>query len=138
MGRHNNSDSKRFYTWLDNAQEDIIAAQILITNQRCYKLAAFHCQQTLEKVFKAYVLFKSKKLLDGHNLLWLCRQAMKIDKSFVDFMDESALINHYYIESRYPSDFLQEISDGHMYKIISSTTEVFEIICNKIDKEYNM
>ncbi len=138
MGRHNNSDSKRFYTWLDNAQEDIIAAQMLITNQRCYKLAAFHCQQTLEKVFKAYVLFKSKKLLDGHNLLWLCRQAMKIDKSFVDFMDESALINHYYIESRYPSDFLQEISDGQMNKIISSTTEVFDIICNKIDKEYNM
>ena len=138
MGRHNNSDSKRFYTWLDNAQEDLIAAQILTANQRCYKLAAFHCQQTLEKVFKAYVLFKSKKLLDGHNLLWLCRQAMKIDKSFVDFMDESALINHYYIESRYPSDFLQEISDEHMNKIILSTTEVFNTICNKIDKEYNM
>ena len=134
--KHSNNDSRRFHTWLDNAQEDLIAAQMLITNPRCYKLVAFHCQQALEKVFKAYVLLRSKKLLDGHNLLWLCKQAINLDKSFVDYIDECALINHYYIEARYPVDFLCEISERKIKEIMTATKEVFYMICEKIYQEY--
>ncbi len=135
--RHYN-DSRCFDNWLNNAQEDIITAEMIMSNPRCYKLASFHCQQTLEKSLKSYILFKENKLLDGHNLLWLCRQAAKIDKDFIDFIDECALINHCYIETRYPSDLLFEITDNQMEKIFSSTKTVFEAICNKIYKEYDL
>ena len=134
--RHGNKDSRRFHTWLDNAQEDLIAAGLIIDNPRCYKLVAFHCHQVLEKVLKAYMLFKKNKLMDGHNLLWLCQQAAKIDNDFVDFFDECVLINHCYIETRYPSDLLFEIEKEQAEEIFSSTKQVFETICSKIYQEY--
>lgn len=131
------NDSRRFHIWLDNAQEDIIAAQLLLQNPRCYKLASFHCQQALEKILKSYILLKNNVLLDGHNLLWLCKQAAKIDKDFLDFLDECALINHCYIETRYPSDLLFEISEKQVKEFFISTKSVFDSICHKIYDEYS-
>ena len=135
--KHNN-DSKRFHTWIDSAQEDLIAAEILIYKPRCYKLVAFHCQQALEKSLKGYILFKDNRLLDGHNLLWLCKQAAKNDKDFIEFLDECALINHCYIDTRYPSDLFFEINEKQIRKIFIATKEVFDAICNKIYKEYTL
>ncbi len=134
--RHNNNDSRLFYTWIDNAQEDIIAAEIMMSNSRCYKLATFHCQQTLEKALKGFMLFKKNRLLDGHNLLWLCKQAMSVDKDFIDFLDECALLNHCYIETRYPSDLFFEVTEQQVKKFYLSTKDVFNKICDKIYMEY--
>lgn len=134
--RHNNNDSRRFHTWLNNAQEDIIAAEIIVSNSRCYKLASFHCQQTLEKALKGFILFKENRLVDGHNLLWLCKQAMKIDKDFTEFLDECALLNHCYIETRYPSDLFFEVTEQQANSFFLSAKAVFNEICNKIYVEY--
>ena len=75
--RHNAQDSRRYYDWLEHSSQDLIAAKILSEDDRCYPLAAFHCQQAIEKALKAYILLKSDVLVDGHNLTWLCRQAKK-------------------------------------------------------------
>ncbi len=136
MSRKHNKDSRRFHTWLDNAQEDLIAAELIISNPRCYKLVAFHCHQVLEKVFKGYMLFKNNRLMDGHNLLWLCQQVSKVDEDFIDFFDECVLINHCYIETRYPSDLLFEVTREQADKMLAATKQVFGSICHKIYQEY--
>ncbi len=74
-----------------------------MTDDRCYNLSAFHCQQAIEKALKSYILLKSGLLVDGHNLTWLCKQAMRYDPKFSDWLDESAALNRCYIETRYPA-----------------------------------
>ena len=46
MGRRpvNPSDSRRFRDWIQRAGEDIVAAHLLMKDDRCYNAAAFHCQ----------------------------------------------------------------------------------------------
>ena len=90
-------DSKKYYDWMNHAEEDLTAANLLKEVPDCYNAAAFHCQQTIEKALKAYILFHSGHLVDGHNLMWLCRQAKKYDKGFHQWFDECADLNQCYL-----------------------------------------
>ena len=105
MGRgYRDNDSRRYFDWLYYANLDLLAAKTLLSDERCYNGAAFHCQQCIEKGLKGYLLFKKHKLFDGHNLTWLCKQAMQTDYHFSTWLEKSTLLNHYYIETRYPAD----------------------------------
>ena len=105
MGRgYRDNDSRRYFDWLYYANLDLLAAKTLLSDERCYNGAAFHCQQSIEKGLKGYLLFKKHKLYDGHNLTWLCKQAMQTDSHFSTWLEKSTMLNHYYIETRYPAD----------------------------------
>ena len=108
------ADSRRYDDWLDRAGEDITAAGVLVKNDNCYNVAAFHCQQTIEKALKAYILLKSGVLPDGHNLLWLCRRAMRYDNAFGKWLEQSISLNRCYIEPRSPADLPLELEYGQV------------------------
>lgn len=126
-------DSKRYYDWLYHAHGDLESANRLKAEPQCYLSAAFHCQQCVEKSLKAFVLFRSGRLLDGHNLTWLCRQAVKLDKGFSQWLDESAYLNHYYIETRYPADIALVLSGEDIDRACAMAGEVFAFICAEAD-----
>ena len=44
-GVNNSHDSRRFYDWLSKATEDLLAATLLMEDERTAKQAVFHCQQ---------------------------------------------------------------------------------------------
>ena len=132
-------DSRRYYDWLDRAGEDIIAAQELVKNDQCYNAAAFHCQQTIEKAFKAYILLKSDVLVDGHNLPWLCKRAMKYDPTFARWLDQCAALSHCYIETRYPSDLPLGLDYAKVQKYYGMAKDMYLFICAEVDAtlDYN-
>lgn len=134
MARRNSEhDSRRYFDWLDKAAQDIRSARILIEHgEDTNHTAAFHCQQCIEKALKAYLLFKNKAHLDGHNLTYLCRQAVYIDNYFTDWLDESAVLNRYYIETRYPSDKPMIIGDAQLGRIYNMALKMYGFIYREI------
>ena len=102
--RKGGRDSLYYYKWLDKALLDLQAARILMTWNGDTCNIAFHCQQAIEKALKGYLLFKTGRHFDGHNLTYLCRQAVQQDEMFTEWLDESATLNNLYIETRYPTD----------------------------------
>ena len=76
------SDSCFYYKWLDKALCDLQAARLLLTYGGDHYNIAFHCQQAIEKALKGYLLFRTGRHFDGHNLTWLCKQAMQTDYHF--------------------------------------------------------
>lgn len=128
------SDSRRYYDWLDRAGEDILCAGLLIKDDNCYNGAAFHCQQAIEKALKAYILLKSDTLVDGHNLTWLCKRAMRYDKKFSVWLDESASLNKCYIETRYPADIPMELDYLQIAQFYSMAKELYLFICEEMDR----
>ncbi len=130
-----NSDSRRFYDWVYQACEDILAAKLLMQDDRCYKSSAFHCQQAIEKALKGYILLNTGALVDGHNLSWLCKQAMKYDSTFREWLDESAVLNKCYIETRYPTDLPFEFSEEQIRRAYQMAFDMFEFICRQVDEE---
>lgn len=131
------TDSKRYYDWIYHASLDMMAAEQLCGEPKLYYTAAFHCQQCIEKALKGYLLFKSRKLLDGHNLTWLCKQAAMMDNSFVQWLDESAVLNRYYIETRYPADIPLEINGETMGSLMRMSSEMMEFICGLTKFDFN-
>ena len=106
------SDSCFYYKWLDKALCDLQAARLLLTYGGDHYNIAFHCQQAIEKALKGYLLFRTGRHFDGHNLTYLCRQAIQLDsKAFSEYLDESAALNDLYIETRYPTDLPFEIDE---------------------------
>lgn len=123
-------DSKRFYDWIYHAWLDRIAARELSSIPDMELTAAFHCQQCIEKALKGYLLFKSNHLPDGHNLTWLCKQCALLDDSFIDWIDESAVLNRYYIETRYPADIPLELSSAECETLVEMSSRIMDYICD--------
>lgn len=130
--RHiNYTDSTRYRDWLERAREDISCAGLLFHQDKCHNSAAFHCQQCIEKALKAYILLKSDLLVDGHNLTWLCRQAMRLDKRFEQWLDESASLNKCYIETRYPADLPLSLERGEVSRYYNMARDMYRFICHE-------
>lgn len=134
MGRrHNSRDSRRYADWLNAAYDDLRAAQILSSDDTLNNATAFHCQQCVEKILKGFILFKSGNSVDGHNLTWLCRRAMALDQSFRQWMDESAKLNRYYIETRYPTDIPTEIEDQEVPLMLEMAQDIFSYVIDELN-----
>ncbi|MBQ5319654.1 MAG: HEPN domain-containing protein [Oscillospiraceae bacterium] len=130
-------DSKRYYDWLFHAYQDLLAARMLITDKRLFNPTVFHCQQAIEKSLKAFLLYKHRKLFDGHNLTWLCKQAALTDQSFTKWIGKSTLLNRFYIETRYPADIPEEIDRQLVEEILEATEDMMDFICDAIKFDYN-
>ena len=130
MGRHRkgSGDSRYYYKWLEKALSDLQSARILLTWGGDEMAVAFHCQQAIEKALKGYLLFRTGRHFDGHNLTFLCRQATMCDDRFIEYLDESAVLNNYYIETRYPTDLPFEVTEVQMYKILAMAEDMFHMI----------
>ncbi len=126
--RKGSGDSRYYYKWLEKALSDLQSARILLTWGGDTMAVAFHCQQAIEKALKGYLLFRTGRHFDGHNLTFLCRQAANCDDTFIRYLDESAALNNYYIETRYPTDLPFDITETQIYNILTMAEDLFNII----------
>lgn len=133
--RRGNSDSLYYYKWLEKALSDLQTAKLIKTYDGDFYSVAFHCQQAIEKALKGWLLFKSGRHYDGHNLTYLCRQAAILDSNFKEYLDESATLNNYYIETRYPTDLPFHISEKEIISVLRMAEEVFNYIRQDLYEE---
>jgi HEPN domain-containing protein len=72
--------------WFEKADHDIIMAQRAIEiAPLILDSACFHCQQTVEKYLKAYLLYQGKDIKKTHNLIFLREQCADFDSDFENF-----------------------------------------------------
>lgn len=137
MGRRrsNSRDSRRYADWLNAAYDDLRAARTLSTDDTLNNATAFHCQQCVEKALKGFILCRTGNGVDGHNLTWLCRRAVSLDRRFSQWLDESASLNKYYIETRYPTDIPTEIEDASVPGMLKMAGGVFDYIVDQLGLE---
>lgn len=130
------SDSRRYYDWIGRASEDLTCAMLLLREDECYNCIAFHCQQAIEKALKSYILIKTNQPVDGHNLTWLCKRAMKYNQQFHTWLADSAALNKCYIETRYPSDMYPTITYEDVRQYVQMAKEMYAFICEEMDTLY--
>lgn len=133
--RKGGRDSLYYYKWLDKALLDLQAARILMTWNGDTCNIAFHCQQAIEKALKGYLLFKTGRHFDGHNLTYLCRQVVQQDEMFTEWLDESAALNNLYIETRYPTDLPVTIDEHTCREYFTMAENMFAAIRQELYDE---
>jgi HEPN domain-containing protein len=95
---------KQFEDWILLADEDMRAAEILLMDEYpLTNIAAFHCQQAIEKYLKAFLIEKNIPLIKTHDLIKLNGMVNEIEKLSID-EKRLLVINEVYTESRYPGE----------------------------------
>jgi len=88
--------------WFVAAEDDFLAAKKLGNEDRLTNVVAFHCQQCLEKCFKAIIEEQGNPSIKSHDLLRLQVNAnIQLSESEIILL---SIINEVYIDSRYPGD----------------------------------
>lgn len=137
LSKPERADSRQYDEWLDKAGGDLLCARALQENDRCYDGAGFHCQQAVEKALKAYLLLRGGQLYEGHSLTWLCRRALRYDRRFAQWFEESAALTHCYIETRYPSDLYEPFDFVRVREAYGMAHDMYLFICRQIDAHFS-
>ena len=101
------TDAEIKYTeqWLEKAEHDLMAAQLIIEIQPIIlEIACFHCQQAVEKYLKAFLVSQKQDFPKTHNLDILLKKCADIDPSFegIDLLN----LEDFAVRGRYPHDFI--------------------------------
>ncbi len=134
MARHKSKDSKAYTDWMIYAENDLHAASQLRKNPHTLLLSAFHSHQAIEKALKAFMLAQKGYAPDGHNIIFLCKTAAKVNNGFFDWIDECVALNNYYIQTRYPPDFPLNIDKATAKKLTIMAQGLYKFTLNELAK----
>ncbi len=116
--------------WLRISREDLLAAKTLLKVE-LFSSVEYHCQQSAEKALKAYLVFKKQKIVKTHDLLWLVKQCVKLDRSFEKMFDAAEQLNPFSSKFRYPTEFeIPDLDDAK--SAIRQTQEILRFVLKKI------
>lgn len=117
--------------WFEKADHDLMAAQVVIDlRPLILDVACFHCQQAVEKYFKAYLVFKNVDFKKTHDVDLLQVKCVEVDSDFnsIDLKN----LNDFGVDIRYPGDMLApDISEAKEYFLIAE--RVKEMVREKVE-----
>lgn len=121
--------------WISLAEYDLATADSMLSAAR-YLYVAFTCQQAIEKVLKAYYVYRYGKTPPyTHNLNKLAEEtglAEAMSEKQISFLDS---LNAYYIQSRYTEE-IQTLSVSFTHEravaLIAEMKEVYQWLRSKI------
>ncbi|MFZ5453919.1 MAG: HEPN domain-containing protein [Thermodesulfobacteriota bacterium] len=103
--------------WLRKAASDLRAAQHDLTaSPPLLDDATFHCQQTVEKMFKGFLMWHGVPFRKTHSLEELGEQCLDLDASLRDMMDRAVPLTEFAWKFRYPGEpeepSIQEVQEA--------------------------
>ena len=120
--------------WLERARNDREAASILLTGDRTLpEVAAFHCQQAVEKTLKAFLVEHNQSFEKQHDCGKLCDLCSKLDPSFQSLRDRAAALNAYAVNARYPEEPVPPTDE--VKAAFAFVQEVWSFVLSKMPEE---
>ena len=88
---------------LQSPSNDLRAAEIgLLAEPMLLEDALFHCQQAVEKFFKAFLTFHDRPFRKTHNLEEIGEACLEIDRDLLPLVNEAVPLSEYAWAFRYP------------------------------------
>lgn len=109
--------------WIRFAFEDYDSALTLANKQRPnIQIACYHCQQSAEKILKAYILAKGSTFKNTHDLGFLNVQCQQHDLDFRKFDKICTTLKAYTVAGRYPQSI--DLTEHHMARALKDAEEL--------------
>jgi len=132
MNHESNDEINEVKLWLQKAKQDLLSAQILLRNvPPILETACFHCQQTVEKSLKAFLVWKKIPFEKVHNLTYLMDLCESQESEFAFFRDMAENLESYAVVIRYPSENIA-ISQKDADEAISTAETIWSFILTLI------
>jgi HEPN domain-containing protein len=90
-------------SWLEKAGHDRWAVETFLKDPHApTDVAAFHCQQAVEKLLKAYLVYRRHAFEKTHDLVELVAQCAGHDPGFAALQPQVEPLSPYAVRFRYP------------------------------------
>jgi len=121
--------------WLDRAQADLDAADILLSAPRPRPdIALFHCQQVAEKAWKAFLFWHDVPTRRTHDLRELGETASGMDGSLGSLARRAEDLTPFAWMFRYPGE-LEEPARREAEEALKLAREVYESVLARLPEE---
>jgi len=119
--------------WLTKARHDLDTARVISAQlPDYYDMIAFHCQQSIEKSLKAYLIFLGIEFKPAHDLGYLVDLIGIKENSFETYYLKADEISRYAVQIRYP-DSIVELSNQQIHDAMNMAEELLDLIRSKIE-----
>ncbi|MFH1963298.1 MAG: HEPN domain-containing protein [bacterium] len=128
-----NNSTELIKEWIHKAKHDLGMAGLALENKPEYTDSiCFHCQQTVEKYLKAYLVFLDIRFEKKHGLSYLLDLINEKEKVSDEFYEMLENLEDYAVEIRYPDDWFEPTLDEakDVYEIAK---KVEEFVLEKIN-----
>ena len=125
--------------WITKGDHDLGTAKITYLHIPEYlDTVTFHCQQAVEKYFKAYLVFQSTQFKFSHDLVYLLDLITQKDSDFESYYDIVSELQGYAVEIRYPNETIY-LSKDKVEKAMVLAKNIREFVSKKmnITVDYN-
>jgi len=120
--------------WYRSGDEDIISAKILLKESGPNRIICFHCQQAAEKYLKGFLLLYKGEYPKSHDLLEITTLCQEIKPDFASIKELGAILNPYYMESRYFATTSDAYSKEDSEKAIEKTNSIIKFVKDRSPK----
>ena len=124
--------SIEYKEWVNYSEKDYIAAQFLMTAANPpIEIICYHCQQSAEKLFKAFLIKNDIIPSRTHDLNLLVNECVKIENTISILKKECNRLNDFGVNTRYPNNMDLELEDAKI--ALKDAEKIKEFILSKID-----
>ena len=119
--------------WLDFAVMDLESARYLTgMRPQPLEIICYHCQQSIEKALKGYLLFHGAEAPKMHDLVRLCELCAGIDEQFVSLGRACAQLSAYGVQARYPAQL--DVTTEDMEQALSDCESTLAFVQKKLEQ----
>ncbi len=127
------SPRREGWRWLEQSQADLKWTRHLKA-EGAYYLVCFLAQQVAEKALKAFLYAQGEELVIGHSVRQLCQRAAEYDDRFQQHLDDWAILDSYYIPTRYPNGLPDDIpARVYNQKAAATTLALAEAVVTQVE-----
>nr|CBH39681.1 conserved hypothetical protein, containing HEPN domain [uncultured archaeon] len=118
--------------WINKAEKDLLTAEREMSFENpITDTVCFHCQQTVEKYLKAFLVDHQVYFTKIHRIMDLLELCATIDSSFKDELEDADKLTDYAVEIRYPDAWL-EPGIGDAEEALEIAKKVKEFVLKKM------
>lgn len=127
-----NKHADEIRQWIIKADHDLGTAKVTYLHIPEYlDTVTFHCQQSVEKYLKAYLIYLEIRFQFSHDLIYLLDLISQKDTDFKHFYDQLSELQSYAIEVRYPNETIY-LTNDKVKDSISISKNIREFVMKKI------
>lgn len=121
---------KEWLNWINRAISDYKSAKKLFSGKnKILDTTVFHCQQSVEKILKSFLVYKEIKFEKVHNIVYLLDKCVKIDQSFKKWYPVAETMTPFATLFRYPGENDEpEIID--VETALKNSKEIIDFVLN--------
>ena len=94
------------------------------------EIVCYLCQQSAEKILKAYILAKEGPLVKTHDLYALIEQCRNYDQQFTQILNKGNELTDYEALTRYPA--YDAITEDDMHQALADAKDILEFTQTKL------